>query len=103
MTGKEKPSSDPKAASHAGGQSSSGHTSGGQPSGGQSSGKQEETGRPGSPRREEESPAVKGGKHSHMNDPHEPPKGASDKIDPNDPTGAARKGGRHSHTGEPRK
>lgn len=98
MSGKEKShSSDPKSAARSGGQSHSGQ------SGGQSHGKSEETSRGSSTRREEESPAVKGGKHSHMNDPHEPPKGSSDEIDPKDPTGAARKGGHHSHTGEPRK
>lgn len=47
---------------------------------------------------EEVSSATKGGKHSHMNDPH-PPKHSSEDIAEDDPVGAARKGGQRSHSG----
>lgn len=54
---------------------------------------------PSSGSKSEDSAAVKGGKHSHMNDPHPLKKSSSEDMDPNDPAAAARKGGHHSHTG----
>ncbi len=83
---------DPKDAARAGGSSSGGGSS---KSSGGGSGK----GAGSQSASHEERPSVKGGRHSHQNDPFPPKEGAMKETDPGDPTDAARKGGQHSHSG----